>query len=204
MPALFEQWTPLVLGAAKISSEQRVLDVASGTGILARAAERLPFPERSFEAVVSQFGLIFLSRPAAALAEMLRVLVPGGRLAVAVWDSLERMPAFADEAALLDRLAGVPAGNALRAPFALGNPTALRKLPQAARLGAAQIATYTGTARLPSIRAWVEADLRGRPPVAGVSLAEPKIQQILDAAQSALDTRAAFAVSAHILSGVKS
>lgn len=52
-------------------------------------AESLPFPDESFDAVVSQFGLMFFTDRRQALREMLRVLVPGGRLAVAVWDSLE-------------------------------------------------------------------------------------------------------------------
>ena len=59
------------------------------------AAESLPFPDRSFDAVVSQFGLMFFMDRRQALREMLRVLAPGGRLVVAVWDSLETMPAYA-------------------------------------------------------------------------------------------------------------
>lgn len=48
-------------------------------------AESLPFPDGSFDAVVSGYGIIHVPRPAAALAEMARVLKPGGRLAVSVW-----------------------------------------------------------------------------------------------------------------------
>ena len=40
--------------------------------------------------------------------------VGAGRLAVAVWDALETMPAYAAEVALLERLAGWPAAEALR------------------------------------------------------------------------------------------
>ncbi len=49
------------------------------------AAERLPFPDASFDAVVSQFAHMFATDPAAAAAEMLRVLKPGGCLAFAAW-----------------------------------------------------------------------------------------------------------------------
>ena len=42
VPAIFAQWSPLLLDAAEVRQAQRVLDVACGTGILARtAAERV-------------------------------------------------------------------------------------------------------------------------------------------------------------------
>jgi ubiquinone/menaquinone biosynthesis C-methylase UbiE len=70
------------------------------------SAEALPFPVQSFDAVVSQFGLMFFPDPVAGLREMMRVLVPGGRLAVAVWASLADTPAYEAEVALVERLAG--------------------------------------------------------------------------------------------------
>jgi ubiquinone/menaquinone biosynthesis C-methylase UbiE len=82
-------------------------------------AESLPFADQAFDAVVSQFGLMFFVDRREALRQVLRVLRPGGRLAIAVWDSLDSIPAYADEVALLERLAGTPAAKALRAPFLL-------------------------------------------------------------------------------------
>jgi ubiquinone/menaquinone biosynthesis C-methylase UbiE len=38
VPALFRQWAPIVADAARIKSSDRVLDVACGTGVLAREA----------------------------------------------------------------------------------------------------------------------------------------------------------------------
>ncbi|NNF27930.1 MAG: methyltransferase domain-containing protein, partial [Gemmatimonadetes bacterium] len=58
-------------------------------------AEELPGEDVSFDRVVSQFGMMFFTDRAAAVDEMLRVLVPDGRLAIAVWDSLEQTPAYA-------------------------------------------------------------------------------------------------------------
>jgi SAM-dependent methyltransferase len=48
-------------------------------------AEKLPFPDSSFDVVLSQFGHIFAPRPELATAEMLRVLKPGGRIAFTTW-----------------------------------------------------------------------------------------------------------------------
>lgn len=54
----------------------------------------LPFDGDSFDAVVSQFGLMFFEDRPLALREMMRVLRPGGHLAVAVWDTLENTPGY--------------------------------------------------------------------------------------------------------------
>mgnify|MGYP000187366778 FL=1 len=48
-------------------------------------AESLPYPDAAFDVVLSQFGHMFAPRPQAALAEMRRVLKPGGRVAFATW-----------------------------------------------------------------------------------------------------------------------
>jgi ubiquinone/menaquinone biosynthesis C-methylase UbiE len=53
-------------------------------------AEALPFESAHFDAVMSQFGLMFFRDRNAAIREMWRVLRPGGRLAIVVWDSLGR------------------------------------------------------------------------------------------------------------------
>ena len=48
-------------------------------------AEVLPFADASFDAVSMNYGLLHLDRPEQALAEISRVLVPGGRFAFTVW-----------------------------------------------------------------------------------------------------------------------
>jgi SAM-dependent methyltransferase len=242
VPALFGQWVQKVADAAKIHPGQRVLDVACGTGILAReiasrigsggrivgidpspgmvavakqlgpdvewregVAESLPFPDQSFEAVVSQFGLMFFTDRHQALREMLRVLTPQGRLVVAVWDSLDDIPAYASAVALLERTAGRQAADALRAPFVLGNRKDLATLFSEAGVASAEIATHRGTAQFPSIRTMVEAELRGWLPVMGVILTEDQIGRILQEAEQALgsyaaaDGRATFHLSAHLV-----
>ncbi len=48
-------------------------------------AEQLPYPDASFDVVLSQFGHMFAPRPDVVVAEMRRVLKPGGRIAFATW-----------------------------------------------------------------------------------------------------------------------
>jgi len=246
VPALFGQWAPKVAEAAQIQPGQRALDVACGTGILAReltsrlgssgrvagidpspgmvavakhlapavewregVAESLPFPDQSFDAVVSQFGLMFFTDRRQALREMLRVLAPGGHLAVAVWDSLDNIPAFARLVALLEQTAGRRAADALRAPFALGDRRELDTLVTESGVAPAEITTHHGMARFPDIRTMVEAELRGWLPVMGVILTEDHIGRILQEAEHALssyattDGRVTFQLSAHLVTAKK-
>lgn len=243
VPALFEEWADPVLDAAGVQPGSRVVDVACGTGVLARRARRrvgkdgrvvgvdpgpgmlavaekldpgvdwkegvaeaLPLPDASFDAVVSQFGMMFFTDRHGAVREMLRVLDEGGRIAVAVWDALERHAAYAREVAILDEVAGRDAGDALRAPFVLGNADALGNVFEEAGVGHVRVDTRVGTARFPSIRTLVEADLRGWLPVMGVHLSEGKIQEILQSAEDRMsdlvtDEGVVFDSPAHIVSG---
>ena len=242
VPALFKQWATRVADAAQIKPGQRVLDVACGTGILARevatrtgptgyvvgvdpmpgmlavakglapavewregVAESLPFSDESFDVVVSQFGLMFFTNRHRALREMLRVLTPGGRVVVAVWDSLDSIPAYATEVALLEQVAGRRAADALRAPFALGDRHKLGTLFEDAGAASVEVTTQHGTAQFPSIRVMVEADLRGWLPVMGVMLTDEEISRTLQEAEHALGSYATpdkpvrFHLSAHLV-----
>ena len=48
-------------------------------------AEALPWPDDSFDYVLSSFGLIFVPRPTIALTELRRVLVAGGLVGFTAW-----------------------------------------------------------------------------------------------------------------------
>lgn len=244
VPALFAEWPDRVLAAAGVGAGERVLDVACGTGILARTAmarvgaggeivgldlnqgmldvarrmapmidwrhgraEALPFAAESFDVVVSQFGLMFFQDGTAALSEMMRVLRPGGRLAIAVWGTLDATPGYAAMVDLLVRLFGEDMANGLRAPYNLGDTRALRAELQAAGLPGATIATEVGTARFPSIDDWVYTDIRGW--VLADRLDDQQFQRLLHSARHELnsfvvaDGTVAFAAPAHIATAVK-
>ena len=132
---LHRAWKAFAVDVARPRPGERVLDVAAGSGDLARAllrrvtpggevwlsdvnrrmlergrdrlldsgalapavqcdAERLPFAAATFDCVSVGFGLRNMTHKEAALAEMTRVLKPGGRLVVLefskVWKPLER------------------------------------------------------------------------------------------------------------------
>jgi ubiquinone/menaquinone biosynthesis C-methylase UbiE len=55
-------------------------------------ADSLPFADESFDVAVSRLGVMFFPDPVAAVREMLRVIKPGGRVALAVWGKSELNP----------------------------------------------------------------------------------------------------------------
>ena len=55
-------------------------------------ADSLPFADESFDVAVSRLGIMFFPDPVAAVREMLRVIKPGGRVALAVWGKSELNP----------------------------------------------------------------------------------------------------------------
>jgi len=73
----------------------RRLSAAVGLGGLVRMvrgdAQRLPFRDGAFTAVVSQEGLLHVPDKALTLAECRRVLLPGGRLAFSDWIAKSRL-----------------------------------------------------------------------------------------------------------------
>ena len=80
-------------------------------------AERLPFPDASFDGVISTFGVIFAQNQERAAAELGRVCRKGGRLALAVWT---KTGAVAELLAMVAR--HNPAPPPASSPLAWGDP----------------------------------------------------------------------------------
>ena len=57
-----------------------------GVEVQQASAERLPFPDQVFDAVLAQLVVHFMADPITGLAEMARVTRPGGVVAACVWD----------------------------------------------------------------------------------------------------------------------
>jgi demethylmenaquinone methyltransferase/2-methoxy-6-polyprenyl-1,4-benzoquinol methylase len=87
-----EVWLTDVNAAMLATGRDRMLDSGSMLPVVQCDAERLPFPDRYFDRVSVAFGLRNMTHKEVALAEMRRVLVPGGRLLVLefsrVWQPL--------------------------------------------------------------------------------------------------------------------
>ncbi|MET0904660.1 MAG: methyltransferase domain-containing protein [Tardiphaga sp.] len=248
VPAVFGAWAPILVELAQPRPGDRVVDVACGTGVVARiaagrvgptgavvgidlnpgmlsvarsvastdvgaggplqwqeaSADKLPFPDGSFDVVYCQLGLQFFADRAAALREMRRVLGVEGRLALMVWRGIDESPGFAVLAEALQRHIGQAA--IMRAPFGLSDAGELATLVRAAGFQNVTVDQRGGTVRFPSVERFVLSYVAGSP------LAGP-VAQAGDAAREALmtdvrsalvaftnDAELAFPIAAHLLS----
>ncbi len=88
-------------------------------------AERLPFADGAFDVVTCLFGLMLVPRPALAVAEIRRVLRPGGRAGFVVWSTTQEMPFFKIAGEALKQAVPDLPPPAGPGPCALGAPGAL-------------------------------------------------------------------------------
>jgi len=165
---MLEPWVPVLVQAVRLQSGERVLDVACGTGFVARhAAEcvgargtvtgvdinvemlavakastasraaltidwreadvsHLAFPDGSFDVALCQQGLQFFPDRLGALQEIRRILVPGGRMGLSVWGSMEENPYFIAFDSAIRRHVSDDAASGLRKPHALADPEEVR------------------------------------------------------------------------------
>ena len=100
------------LGAASVAAADpsepllaACADRVPGADVRWAPAEELPWPDASFDAVLSQLVLNFVADADAAVAEMCRVTAPGGIVASCTWDyagGMRMLRTFWDAAAELD------------------------------------------------------------------------------------------------------
>jgi ubiquinone/menaquinone biosynthesis C-methylase UbiE len=89
-----------MIDAARREAERRQLRNAR---FEAAFTDALPFADDTFDKEVSRFGVMFFPDPVACLREMLRVLKPGGKMALAVWGPAENNPFHNSIAKVVDR-----------------------------------------------------------------------------------------------------
>lgn len=172
-------------------------------------AEEIPFSAETFDIVFSQFGMMFFPDREKAISQIHRVLKPGGRLALAIWNSVDQNPAYKDIASILDDAVSTAAGDAVRTPFCMGAPEQVADLLAAAKFADIHYDTFREQARFPSSRAVVEAELRGWLPLFGIELSEEKIADVLRASDAPLakfvsgSGEAVFQTSAYIMTARK-
>jgi ubiquinone/menaquinone biosynthesis C-methylase UbiE len=185
VPALFAPWASRLVQLASPRRGERVLDLACGTGVVARQlaprvgtvtgldlnpnmlavaraagererlaidwregrAEALPFADGAFDLVVCQFALMFMADRRAALREANRVLARGGRLALSVWQGIERHPFYRELDRVIQQRLGV---SALAEIFAIGDAGELRALLEGAGFQRVEIESPSMTARFPN------------------------------------------------------
>jgi SAM-dependent methyltransferase len=117
-------------GRARAAAEGLPVEFVEGD------AEDLPFPDGSFDAVLSCVGVMFAPDQSRAAAELVRVCRPGGTIALANWTPAGFLGALF---ATIGRHVPPPAG--VRPPVTWGDPARLRELlgPRIARLATTEL-----------------------------------------------------------------
>jgi SAM-dependent methyltransferase len=118
-------------------------------------AEWIDLPTATMDGVICRFGYMLLVDPEAALRETRRVLKPGGRVAFAVWDALDRNPwmKVIRDALVAQDLAPAAVTDG-PGPFALGSEAAVVELLDATGFEDAEVAGLDLVVGAPSLDAW--------------------------------------------------
>jgi ubiquinone/menaquinone biosynthesis C-methylase UbiE len=121
----------------------------------------LPFLASSFDRVLCQQGLQFFPQRAAALAEIRRVLVPGGLVGVLVWSSIEENPYCLALARAVGRHVDDEVGQQLRESFSLGDGLELEASLREAGFEEVQVRPLHKSLRLAPLAEFVPRHLAG-------------------------------------------
>lgn len=126
-------------------------------------ASDLRFEAESFDAVVCQFGLMFVPDKPAALREVRRVLRPGGTFLFNVWDRLEsnRLAWITHQTVL--KLVPVDPPTFYLVPFCLYDTDALRAMLHEAGFAESELTTASKIGESPSAAEVARGLVRGNP-----------------------------------------
>jgi ubiquinone/menaquinone biosynthesis C-methylase UbiE len=161
-------------------------------------AEKLPFLDQSFDAVLCGMGLQFFSNKDAGLREFYRVLVPGGRLVATVPGPLP--PLFEIMAEGLARHIGPDSASFVHAVFSLDNVDHLRSLATEAGFTPVDVRSAEVPLALPSPAEFLRQYVSSTPLAAAVAQADARRRAALENEFS--EKCRAFAPSGTLLSRV--
>jgi ubiquinone/menaquinone biosynthesis C-methylase UbiE len=173
------------------------------------SATNMPLPDAAFDVAYCQLGLQFFPDRPAAMREMYRVLVSGGRLGLMVWQGIQYSPGFGALAAALARHVSTEAAGIMRAPFALAEAEQLRALVAAEGFHDITIQSVAGSVRFPSVSRFVQDYVRGSPLSGHVAKVSDEtraalVSEVADALTSYVAGDAlTFPIKAHLASAKK-
>jgi ubiquinone/menaquinone biosynthesis C-methylase UbiE len=128
-------------------------------------ATSLPFEEQAFDVVFCQQGLQFFPDKETALSEMRRVLVPGGKLLLCVWRTVEHQPGGRAMADALERHVSSRAGEIRREPFTFGNGDVIAALVRDAGFRNVVLEERVKAVHFPSAEAFTKRYISARVPL---------------------------------------
>lgn len=132
-------------------------------------AQALALPDRSFDRVISNMGVMFFPDRVRGFSEMYRVLRPGGRAVVSVWSTIERFEAIAVlQAGVRRAVPDVPWPPQPPPVVALGDPAQLAAEMTAGGFADVRVETLTGYFESPSAESFWSRFLMSAPPMVAV------------------------------------
>lgn len=142
-------------------------------------AENMPLPDGAFDVALCQQGVQFFKQRDAALAEMARVLKPGGRLLFTVWRPLEHAVGHAAVADAVEKFIGVDAAQTRRTPFSFNDRAQIGKLLDDAGFDDASVTIAAAMVRFETARDLVQSMIDGTPLAPFMADAGPEIVDAL-------------------------